>query len=243
MSVLQFEAALLSDIGRKRKQNQDSGLLRPDLGLFIVADGMGGHQGGERASQLAVQTLEQELETAIPRDADALERAALKANEAIHRLSLAEPTLKGMGTTLTALLVSGHQAHFVQVGDSRAYFFRDGALWQLTRDHSLVQEKLRAGLIKRSELKSDQAKNVITRSIGYEAQVRVDRYSFELAAGDGFLLCSDGLSGPVDDSKLIEILDEMAKSAVPLEERVLRLIREANDQGGDDNITALIVQF
>ena len=240
-----FECYLLSDIGMKRKQNQDSGIIRPDLGLFMVADGMGGHQGGETASRVCVEKVAEFLETSTVNlePSQRIEQALQYANRAIFDLSEAEPTLRGMGTTSSILYLSEHIAHIVQVGDSRAYYWNSDGLWQLTRDHSLVQEKLRAGLITRDQMKSDDMKNVITRSVGYEGAVKTDVYTFPTEIADGFLLCSDGLSGPVDDALMFEILEETNRSGVSLEHTAEKLVKSANARGGDDNVTVVLVKL
>ena len=240
-----FDCCMVTDIGMKRKQNQDSGLIKPELGLFMVADGMGGHQGGETASLLCVEkTAEYLAEHAMdPEQSNVLEQAIQSANRAIFDLSEKEPKLRGMGTTVTMLRISNHLATILQVGDSRAYYWNETGLWQLTRDHSLVQEKLRAGLITRAQVKTDEMKNVITRSVGYEASVKADAYQFPVEKGDGFLICSDGLSGPVDDALMFEILEESRTSGLSLEDTAHKLVKSANGRGGDDNVTVVLVKL
>jgi serine/threonine protein phosphatase PrpC len=240
-----FDCCMVTDIGMKRKQNQDSGLVMPEIGLFMVADGMGGHQGGETASRICVEKTAEVLAEHIndPDEARALEQALQSANHAIFDLSEKEPKLRGMGTTATILRISSGLASIVQVGDSRAYYWNKTGLWQMTRDHSLVQEKLRAGLINRSQVKSDEMKNVITRSVGYEASVKADVYQFPVEKGDGFLICSDGLSGPVDDALIFEILEESAASGLSLEDTAHKFVKSANGRGGDDNVTVVLVKL
>ena len=242
-SNLILDCALISDIGLKRKQNQDTGSVRPDLGLFVVADGMGGHQGGEIASQLCVETLIHTVET-HPEEPDRalLDQAIQNANEAILKRAQEDSKLHGMGTTATALLIRGDTATLLQVGDSRGYFWNEDGIWQLTKDHSLVQEKLRAGLINREQVKSDEMKNVITRSVGYEPGLKADSFTIQVARGDGFLLCSDGVSGPVDDALMFEILEETRKNGLSLGEAAKRLIHTANSKSGDDNATVVLVK-
>ncbi len=242
-SNLILDCALISDIGLKRKQNQDMGGVRPDLGLFVVADGMGGHQGGEIASQLCVETLIQTVER-NPTDPDRtlLEKAIQDSNEAILKRSHEDSRLHGMGTTATVLLIRGETATLLQVGDSRGYYWNSDGIWQLTKDHSLVQEKLRAGLITREQVKSDEMKNVITRSVGYEPGLKADCFTFPVARGDGFLLCSDGVSGPVDDALMFEILEETRSNGLSLGEAAKRLIHTANSKSGDDNATVVLVK-
>jgi serine/threonine protein phosphatase PrpC len=242
---LQLSCALLSDIGLKRKQNQDSGLIDPDSGLFMVADGMGGHQGGEIASQLCVEKVSEHVRNSKDSgdtDSMILQQAVQIANQAIHDRASREPQLEGMGTTATILKITDHMATIIQVGDSRAYLWNAEGIWQLSRDHSLVQEKLRAGLITREQLKSDEMKNVITRSVGYEPNVRGDVFKMEIRPGDGFLICSDGLSGPVDDEMMYRILMDGEMRAQSLEQTAERLVHAANSNGGDDNVTVLLVK-
>jgi serine/threonine protein phosphatase PrpC len=240
-----LDCVLLSDIGMKRKQNQDSGLARKDLNLFMVADGMGGHLGGETASKMCVEKVTEylELHQASGDEGKRLEQALQAANYSIYERSEKEPKLRGMGTTATILYISDYLAYIAQVGDSRCYFWNREGIWQITRDHSLVQEKLRAGLITREEVKTDEMKNVITRSVGYEASVKLDLYQFPIQKGDGFLICSDGLSGPVDDALMFEILEDSNRSGVSLSDTALKLVKSANERGGDDNTTVVIVKI
>lgn len=239
---LQFNA--LTDVGRKRSKNQDQIGAFPELGLFIVADGMGGHRGGETASQMAVETICEYTAAAFeasqpwnPRRV--LTDAIQKANHLIFERSANDPELHGMGTTAIAALVRDETLTLGHVGDSRCYLLRDGFLWQVTRDHSLVQEKIRAGLITREEAKTDRMKNVITRSVGFEGVVSVEIYESDLLPGDLFLLCSDGLSGQLTDAELQEILNEGRET---LDACTETLIRRANANGGDDNISAILVE-
>lgn len=222
-------------------------------GLFIVADGMGGHQGGEIASRMVVETVPNELQRLLAHQSPLPDEAPLtfakrcvhdaiaKANEIIFEKSLKNKELRGMGTTTTALFMAGPVSIIGHVGDSRCYLIRDGQIWQLTRDHSLVQEKLRAGLISRAQVKTDRMKNVITRSVGFEKQVYIDLYEVPAETGDTFVLCSDGLSGPVDDQKLRELVEQTIGAGEGAERAVKVLIDEANARGGEDNITAIAV--
>jgi len=243
---VQFDVAFSSDIGRKRQQNQDSGAAHPELGLFMVADGMGGHRGGETASAMAVETIVSVVREAERHDdwhpRELLARALSSANHAIHERSLRQPQLAGMGTTAVSLLFRDGLLTIGHVGDSRCYFFRPGALWQLTRDHSLVQEKLRAGLITRAQTKTDRMKNVITRSVGFEPEVCVDLYEMATKPGDTFLLCSDGLSGLLDDQQLLAIVQRLVFEERDLQKAAGELILGANNNGGDDNITVVLTQ-
>lgn len=244
---MDYKVGFATDVGRKRNQNQDSGAALPDLGLFIVADGMGGHQGGETASSTSVEVIANHIRKACKSSKWDPKRVLVDAIEAanaviFHRAS-EEPKLQGMGTTTTALLFKNNQLTIGHVGDSRCYFTRPNALWQATRDHSLVQEKLRAGLITRDEVKTDRMKNVITRSVGFEPRVNVEIYQMEVQSGDCFLICSDGLSGLVEDQQLLEILQKDLYEKGDIQETVNDLVAAANENGGDDNITTLIVQL
>ena len=245
VNPFEFDSCLVTDIGMKRKQNQDAGLARPDLGLFMVADGMGGHQGGEIASKLCVEKVQDYIEkhrgdtvveTPMP-------EALQSANFAIYSASEKDPKLRGMGTTATILQITQDLATIIQVGDSRAYYWNRSGIWQLTRDHSLVQEKLRAGLITREQIKNDEMKNVITRSVGYEALVQADVFRVNLDKGDGFLLCSDGLTGPLEDALIFEILEESTSSGLTLEAAAQKLVKSANERGGEDNVTVVLVKI
>jgi serine/threonine protein phosphatase PrpC len=248
---MQLKSAGQTHVGMKRSQNQDNFLLLPEYQLFAVADGMGGHQGGETASKLSVETLGQFFRSqslkSIPeaKAPDLLKKALAQANSAIQSMGQREPELMGMGTTTTSLLFCGNRAFVGQVGDSRAYLMHPGRIWQITRDHSLVQEKLRAGIIRRDQLKTDRMKNVITRSVGFEPDVEIDVYSVEVHPGDVFLLCSDGLTGLVEDTEILSLVEKRAFQSREgqLEKAVEDLIALANKRGGDDNVTALLIKL
>jgi len=250
--VPNLQATHLSDIGSKRKTNQDFAGVFSEIGLFIVSDGMGGHQGGETASRMSVELVADYIKSHTPElDSDPktlLSTAIKEANKAIYKSALDNPFLKGMGTTTTCLLINKNKAYIGQVGDSRCYFLKDSGFWQLTRDHSLVQEKLRAHIITREQAKTDKMKNVITRSVGFEPDVKPEIFEKEISAGDLYLLCSDGLSSLVEDPETHTILSDLiinrkdASNLEHLKEAVDILIKTANTNGGDDNITALIVE-
>lgn len=240
-----FEAAYFSHVGMRRKQNQDAAVVKEDLGLFILADGMGGHQGGEIASRLCVEKVADHFvrhsKEATP---TVLHQSLLLANQAIYDRSNSDPLLRGMGTTATVIKLSDQGlAHIAQVGDSRAYYWNSSGVWPLTQDHSLVQEKLRAGLITREQMKTDDMKNVITRSVGYDLNLKVDLYTFPTQSGDGFLLCSDGLSNPISEPLMFDILDESLRSGLHLNDIAKRLVDAANQRGGDDNVTVVLVRM
>lgn len=228
----------ITDIGMKRKVNQDAFLKDEEAGLFLVADGMGGHRGGEVASQLAVQIIREfcEENKALP-PAERLNLAVNASCEQIFKKAAQNEDLHGMGTTILALLIENGEACLGQVGDSRGYLMSEGKLWQITEDHSLLNEELRSGRITPNQAQNYQFKNVITRSVGYESRVAVDVYKRVLRPGDTFLLCTDGLSGLV---QIEEIERELGKNGV--EQGLRNLVDLANSRGGDDNITALACQ-
>ena len=246
-----YRSAARTDVGMKRDHNEDSFLVNEDIGLYVVCDGMGGHAGGETASRLAVQTIEKELISAklriddpfsakasLPESplAGALREAVEGACAAVFRSSRAHPELAGMGTTCISLLVQGDHAIVGHVGDSRAYLVRDGQVWQLSEDHSLVNEQVRAGLLTEEEAKHSRLKNIITRSVGFEEDVLVDVVGVETRSGDKFLLCSDGLSNLIDNDEIRDALVQTELDQVPE-----MLIQLANSRGGDDNITVIAV--
>jgi serine/threonine protein phosphatase PrpC len=251
-----FEAAWATDIGRRRSKNQDFAGSFPDHALFIVADGMGGHRGGEIASQMAVEIFSKTFEAGIKNERrthqELLSVSALEANRLILERSRFESDLEGMGTTTTALHFCEGKAMIGHVGDSRCYLINKMGIWQLTRDHSLVQEKLRAGLITRDQLKTDRMKNVITRSVGFDLQFGIDIYEYEPKIDDLFLMCSDGLTGQVEDLEIYNFAKEVFFDRDPqspeakqyaLKDLIGKLIDTANERGGDDNITVLATQY
>jgi len=242
----------LTDVGRKRRHNEDAYLPDAERGLFVVADGMGGHAAGEVASRITVETIqeyiaatEEEHESSWPfgfnsrvsLEGNRLTTAVEKANEKVMRAVQNRPELKGMGTTVVAALFDADRATLVHVGDSRAYLFRDGELRRLTDDHSWVQEQVNAGILSEDEAKSHPLKNVVTRALGGAAHVSVDLIEVPVRSGDRFLLCSDGLTGMVPDEEIFARF----KTEGDLEKTVRELIDVANDRGGVDNITAILI--
>ncbi len=229
-------------VGVVRSGNEDSFLLDFKHGVFIVADGMGGHAAGEVASEMAVEIIAREVGSLRGMtDADAFERirSAIRiANQAIFERTLAEADKRGMGTTTTVLVLSARRYLIGQVGDSRAYLLRGGQLLQLTKDHSYVQEQVDAGLLTAEQARTHPYSNVITRCVGANEDVVPDVYFGNLEREDVLLLASDGLTGMLEDDQLARIL----QSGSPPEVLVSRLIAEANRRGGLDNITAIIVR-
>ena len=224
-----------TDQGRIRANNQDA--MYADSGLFVVADGMGGHQGGEVAANLAVRT----LTNAERSDREQLREAVAEANRVVHQTALEEAELHGMGTTLTTLAVSQeantHQFVILNVGDSRVYRHRDGQLEQLTEDHSYVAELVRRGELDDEAAQAHPYRNMLTRAIGVHAEVEIDEWLLEPVSGDRFMLCSDGLTNELAD---VEIAEQLGFDKDP-STTAKALVGLANERGGRDNSTVLIV--
>ncbi len=229
-----------SHVGQVRTGNEDALLLRDSV--YAVADGMGGHLAGEVASATALEPVEQ-LDGRIFQDdttaVTALRDAVIAANERVSRLAQENPDYRGMGTTLTAALVEGRRLHVAHVGDSRAYLLRDGHFSQLTDDHTLVQHLVDEGQITPEEAAHHPQRSVVTRAIGVSQDVDVDSMSLELAPGDQVLLCSDGLTGVVEDEVIARTLTDTEDP----DQTVQELIRLANDAGGPDNVTVLLLRY
>lgn len=242
-----------TDVGMKRTHNEDAFLADPELGLFIVCDGVGGRARGEIASREAVDFIwewfkREEKQLAELRAAGQssevvgklcqLMRGAIQnATYMVHSLGELNPEQRGMSTTASAFYVAGSIGIVGQVGDSRVYLSRDNRVSQLTEDHTLVNYQLKHGLISPEEAKRSRIRNVITRAVGHKDYVEVDTLPIPLFARDRILLCSDGLHGYLTDAALDKI---MAKD---VQEAVLESIRFANEQGGSDNITSLLIEL
>ncbi len=228
------ELAERSDTGRVRDHNEDRSYASPTL--VAVADGMGGALAGEVAAQIAVDAMDG---LTAPMDAREVQRAIEQANRTIRDMASRDTGKSGMGTTMTAVAVDGARADIVHVGDSRAYLWRDGALRQLTEDHSVVAELVRRGSISEEEAEHHPHRNVITRALGAEPDVQVDRVSEELVDGDVLLLCSDGLYGEVSDAGIAEIMGEAAS----IDAAADALVARANANGGSDNVTVVLARI
>jgi PPM family protein phosphatase len=243
----------VTDVGLKRQCNEDSFLVDSDLQLYIVADGMGGHAGGGTASRMAVETVRKKVvqarrsKAAFNRQASERESGEIMkllddsirlASEKIYQASSDKPELSGMGTTLTLMLVHGARGYVAHVGDSRLYRWRDGQFSQITEDHSLVNEQIKAGFITHEEAQVSRFRNIITRSVGFESNVTVDVQSFPLQPGNVFLLCSDGLSGMVDGAKMEQVMAGGRLSDAPG-----RFVELAKEAGGEDNITLVLIRY
>jgi protein phosphatase len=222
-----------SDIGQVREGNEDSYLLADPL--FAVADGMGGHRGGEVASDLALRTIE-ELFAA---DEGSLTEQVERANTAVFERSQTDRDVSGMGTTLTAALVEDPKVRLAHVGDSRAYLLRDGRLHLLTEDHTLVHRMVQEGEITESQAETHPHRSILTRALGVDPTVQVDERYVEVRSGDRLLLCTDGLTGMLHDGQIESVLETESDAQRAVE----RLVREANRAGGVDNITAVLLDF
>ena len=233
-----------TDVGQKRKMNQDYVFVSENPvgnlpNLFVVADGMGGHNAGDYASSHAVQTLVEEIQ----KDADfnpikVIRHAIETANTEILTQAQQKDELRGMGTTMVVATIVGHYASVANVGDSRLYVIQ-GQIHQITKDHSLVQEMVRIGEIKPEEARNHPDKNIITRALGAERTVDIDFFDLKMEPDSVILMCSDGLSNMVEDSKLEEIIMDRTKE---LSQKGEQLLREANQNGGKDNIAVILVE-
>lgn len=247
LSTVRIIAWPATDVGRVRSHNEDSHLVDPSLGLYLVADGMGGHAGGAHASQLCVDVVDKVVRKgveslgAVPpeRRPSAIEEmltaAASEASARIFDQAAADHRLQGMGTTLTGLFMYGSRAYIVHVGDSRAFLLRGGMAQQLTNDHSWLNEQVQAGLLTEAEAALSDLKHIITRSVGFERHVEPDLVALNALYGDAFLLCSDGMSNYIETDEIAELARQHWYGDLP------RICTDlANKRGGDDNITVVV---
>lgn len=244
---LRLDVAQLTDVGRKREHNEDNmahvipndpQVMTKKGALFIVADGMGGHAAGEVASEIAVDTISNVYYQEESEDtATSLIQAIKRANMQIHQRAAENMLRSGMGTTCVAAVLRGNMAYIANVGDSRAYLLRNGQVKQVSRDHSWVAEQVRAGFLTEDQARTHAQRNVITRCLGTQADVDIDIFSERLEENDSLVLCTDGLSGLVGDEELLQVVER----ATP-QESVYHLVERANQNGGPDNITAIVVR-
>ena len=227
-----------TDTGRLRERNEDAYLIREPL--FAVADGMGGHRGGDVASALALEVLQGGNDSGPDGTAErfaSLVEEIKQANRRVLERGESDAQLRGMGTTLTAVLAEPERAHVAHVGDSRAYLFRDGALQQLTEDHTLVQRMVREGRLRPEEAESHPQRSIVTRALGVDDDLEVDQLSLDLHSGDRLLLCTDGLTTMLSKDQIQEILESEADPQRASD----RLVEAANQAGGGDNITVIVL--
>jgi protein phosphatase len=242
----------LTDVGITRGHNEDSFHVDNNASLFVVADGVGGQNAGEVASRMSVEVISSHFsksrEDSVPfvgkpeesfsDETNRLASSIRLANQVVHESSRSNPSLKGMGSTAVAVTITGKgMLGIAHAGDSRAYLIRSGGIFQLTNDHSLVAEQVRQGLITEEEAQNSKVKNVITRALGAADEIEVDIDEQPLEDGDMVLLCSDGLTNMVDDETILKIIEDNAT----MEDACRRLIKLSNDNGGKDNITAVLV--
>ena len=255
MSTFDIEFAAVTDIGKIREKNEDNVLISSDLGLGVVADGMGGHSAGEIASSIAVSVLAETIrkinngdlqipETFLPKLAPTerkLLMAANLANAAIYSTAQSSDVYKMMGTTLTGVLFDKDCAIAVHVGDSRIYLYRDGKIIQITTDHSLAMEHVRRGLLTRAEADRSKIQNVLTRAMGIKKNIEFDLLKFPVKVGDVMLLCSDGLYKGLRESDMADLLK--AGAQMPIVKLCKQLVRVSNENDGQDNISAVLIKI
>jgi PPM family protein phosphatase len=232
---VKLRAGVRTDVGRSRARNEDSYLVQEPL--YAIADGMGGHRGGDVASSLALESLQPPEGEAPAEEFHRLVEQIKDANRRVLERGEADRNLRGMGTTLTAILAADGKAHVAHVGDSRAYMLREGSLQQLTEDHTLVQRMIREGRLTEEEAHTHPQRSILTRALGVEDDIPIDELTLDLKPGDRLLLCSDGLTNMIGREAIQEILqteDDPQRAAD-------RLVEEANRAGGDDNITVIVL--
>jgi protein phosphatase len=245
---MRYAAAVRTDVGRKRLGNEDSFCVAPDIGLFVVADGMGGHAAGEVASRLAVDTIREWVAKSLPGDgvaldvtaaADCLADGIQAANRVVFEASQAQPECSGMGTTVVSVLAVGPRVILAHVGDSRIYRIRAENIVQLSRDHSVVQEQIDRGHLTPEEAAVSRYRHLITRALGLQASVDVDVQEEPCQTADILLLCSDGLSDMLEAEEILALVRQHRDD---LWAACGALVEQANARGGIDNITVLLVQ-
>lgn len=231
-----MRCAMRTDVGKVRRVNEDSALVMPESGVYAVADGMGGHKAGDVASKLAVDSIRNRLQDRPPHAA-VLQNAVQETNIVLLQRAKEDPACRGMGTTLTLLWAMAECALVVHIGDSRCYRYRAGELSQCTRDHSVVGELMRQGVLTPGEARAHPYRSVITRALGTAGHAEADLLELDIKPGDRFLLCTDGLSGLVS-------LEELAGLLRPdsLDEAADALLAAALEAGGTDNITLILLE-
>jgi serine/threonine protein phosphatase PrpC len=245
----------LTDVGRKRKGNEDSLFVNPEQNLYVVADGMGGHAAGEVASKVAVEAINEfvcmtggdeeitwpfGLDESMSYDGNRLKTAVRYANNKVLATTQEASEYEGMATTVVAALLDGRTANIAHVGDSRVYLHRNDSLLQLTGDHSWVNEQIQGGLLSADQARTHPLRNVVTRALGGRADLEVEMQVHEALPDDVLLLCSDGLTTMVPDPDIARII---GAAAGDVEKAARDLVDEANARGGEDNITVLLLRF
>jgi len=246
-----LEIAAITDTGRTRDSNEDSIATRPELGLVVLADGMGGHRAGEVASGLAVEIISRHVEDKLSNgpgepssdeysyEAELIKKAVELANVTVHETAQARVECAGMGSTVVAAIFHDNRIAMAHVGDSRLYRMRNKKLEQITEDHSVVQELLSRGLISEEEALTAFNKNLVTRALGIEAEVQVDIAEYDTEKGDLYLICSDGLSDVLKDN---DIEQHLLNGGISLDVVAMNMVNDANSKGGPDNISIILVK-
>lgn len=246
---MRITSAGITNVGMKRQNNEDNYLINDAVGIYVCCDGMGGHAGGEYASQIAVTTVEEVLanirDEDTPQDPASEEQitqekikyAIRLAGKRIYERAQADSEFRGMGTTAVILLFRRGMAYLAHVGDSRGYLIRGGQITQRTEDHSWVNEQIKAGLITAETAKHHRFRNIITRSLGFQEEVEIDTQVLKAEPGDMYLLCSDGLTNLVTEDEIRDMLIQKS-----FQETLRDLVSLANERGGDDNITAVLAR-
>jgi protein phosphatase len=245
----------VTDVGRKRKGNEDSLFVNPEQKLYVVADGMGGHAAGEVASRVAVESINEfvcltsgdeditwpfGLDQSISFDGNRLKSAIQYANRKVLEATRERKEYTGMATTVVAVLVDGQNANVAHVGDSRVYLLRGGTIRQLTTDHSWVNEQIESGAISPDQARSHPLRNVVTRALGGKPELAVDLQVHKAEAQDVLLLCSDGLTTMLADPEITRVITDCGTD---IDKAARTLVDEANQKGGEDNITVVLVKF
>lgn len=231
----------ISDTGLVRENNEDAFLIDEDRGFFLVCDGMGGHRGGEVASQMAVEAISQRMEGFTSANAQQqLVQSIDKANRAILKAGLANEDLFEMGTTVTAVLVRDGHFTVANVGDSGVFLIRSGSIRKVTRDHTLAEEMLSNGVLKPEEMRDNAYNHILTRALGINEDIEIDLFDEEILSGDIVLMCSDGLTDMLTPEEILTIVQAHSQD---LEYAAQQLLREALAKGGFDNITIVLIGF
>ena len=236
---MQFIVHGKTDQGLVRKENEDAFCIEKDVGLLAIADGMGGHASGEVASKMAIEILRESVKKEGEPLPDRLSSGVKLANRAIYEAAQSQSQLNGMGTTLTALQLNGNRLSIVHVGDSRAYLIRGGVIEQITDDHTIVSEQVARGMLTREEAARSGMRNILSRALGIAPEVDMDMEEITVSEGDRLVLCSDGLSELISDD---EILSEVRSNRRP-DLACNELVNLANQRGGNDNITVIVVHL
>lgn len=248
-----IEIVRLSDVGQRRDHNEDSVASDSEIGVVVLADGMGGYKAGEVASEIAVLSIVADLkesmadlEPGLVDDANGMQaesqlilEAVERANASIYNVSQTQPQCAGMGTTLVMAMFTNNKVLVGHIGDSRMYRLRAEEFKQITEDHSLLQEQIKSGLITPEQAKQSHNKNLVTRALGVDPEVELELHEYDVEVGDLYLLCSDGLSDLVEDNEIFDVLTALGSN---LELAAQQLVQMANDNGGKDNISVILVK-